>query len=175
MAHSSWGKPKIYFTVFPTLSSNCVAVTRPTPGFDEPLKITYRSNPMVIGDRLRELRETKHLSQGDIEKRTGLLRCYISRVENSHTVPNVATLEKLAASYDVPLWKIFHEGDQPARPLLPNRDLDHSEPVPPEDRKYYLKLARLLGRMSEKDRHLLFYAAQRMDILRRRRKVKNSK
>ena len=31
---------------------------------------------MIIGDRLRTLREEKRLSQGDIEKRTGLLRCY---------------------------------------------------------------------------------------------------
>jgi transcriptional regulator with XRE-family HTH domain len=42
---------------------------------------------MIIGVRLRELREQKQFSQGDIEKRTGLLRCYISRVENGHTVP----------------------------------------------------------------------------------------
>ena len=51
---------------------------------------------MVIGDRLRELRAGKKLSQGDIEKRTGLLRCYISRVENGHTVPAIETLEKIA-------------------------------------------------------------------------------
>jgi len=44
---------------------------------------------MQIGERLRELRESKKFSQVDIEKRTGLLRCYISRVENSHTVPAV--------------------------------------------------------------------------------------
>ncbi len=50
---------------------------------------------MIIGDRLREMREEKKLSQGDIEKRTGLLRCYISRVENGHTVPAIETLEKL--------------------------------------------------------------------------------
>ncbi len=36
---------------------------------------------MIIGERLRTLREQKNLSQGQIEKRTGLLRCYISRVE----------------------------------------------------------------------------------------------
>ena len=77
---------------------------------------------MLIGTRLRELRESKHLSQGDIEKRTGLLRCYVSRVENGHTVPSVETLEKIAASYDA-LWKIFHEGDQTPRPLLPSRGL----------------------------------------------------
>ena len=57
---------------------------------------------MVISDRLRELREQKNLSQGDIEKRTGLLRCYISRVENGHTVPAIETLEKLARALEVP-------------------------------------------------------------------------
>ena len=51
---------------------------------------------MHIADRLRALREEKKLSQGDIEKRTGLLRCYISRVENGHTVPAIETLEKMA-------------------------------------------------------------------------------
>jgi transcriptional regulator with XRE-family HTH domain len=51
---------------------------------------------MIIGDRLRVLREQKKFSQGEIERRTGLLRCYISRVENGHTVPAVETLEKFA-------------------------------------------------------------------------------
>jgi transcriptional regulator with XRE-family HTH domain len=58
---------------------------------------------MVIGDRLRELREAKELSQGDIEKRPGLLRCYISRVENGHTVPAIETLEKMARALEVPI------------------------------------------------------------------------
>jgi len=117
---------------------------------------------MVIGDRLRQLRESKLWSQGDIEKRTGLLRCYTSRLENGHTVPSIETLEKFAAVFDVPLWKIFYEGDQPTTPLLSSRDLGQSEIVSAKDRKFYLKLARLLGRMTEKDRHLLFYAVQKM-------------
>ena len=117
---------------------------------------------MLIGDRLRQLRESKHMSQGDIEKRTGLLRAYVSRIENGHTVPNVETLEKLAAAFDVPLWRIFHEGDQPTTPLLSSRDLGQSEIESVKDRKFYLKLARLLGRMTEKDRHLLFRAVQEM-------------
>jgi len=57
---------------------------------------------MVIGERLRDVRKGKNLSQGDIEKRTGLLRCYISRVENGHTVPSVETLERLAGAMEVP-------------------------------------------------------------------------
>jgi transcriptional regulator with XRE-family HTH domain len=68
---------------------------------------------MIIGDRLRELREEKKLSQGDVEKRTGLLRCYISRVENGHTVPAVETLEKLARAFEVPLYQLFYEGEEP--------------------------------------------------------------
>ena len=54
---------------------------------------------MIIGDRLRVLREQKRFSQGEIEKRTGLLRCYISRVENGHTVPAVETLENSLAHW----------------------------------------------------------------------------
>jgi transcriptional regulator with XRE-family HTH domain len=53
---------------------------------------------MDVGHRLRSVREEKKLSQGDIEQRTGLLRCYISRVENGHTVPAIETLEKACAS-----------------------------------------------------------------------------
>jgi transcriptional regulator with XRE-family HTH domain len=56
---------------------------------------------MVIADRLKALREKKNMSQGDVEKRTGLLRCYISRVENGHTVPAIETLEKMAQALEV--------------------------------------------------------------------------
>ena len=62
---------------------------------------------MVIGGKLKELRETKKLSQGEIKKRTGLLRCYISRVENGHTVPSVDTLEKMARALEVPMYRLF--------------------------------------------------------------------
>src|ERR1700719_1500349 len=73
---------------------------------------------MVIGDRLRELREQKQLSQGDIEKRTGLLRCYISRVENGHTAPAIETLEKMARALEIPMYQLFYDGEE--RPKLPN-------------------------------------------------------
>jgi transcriptional regulator with XRE-family HTH domain len=61
---------------------------------------------MIIGDRLRALREEKKLSQGDIEKRTGLLRCYVSRVENGLTVPAVETIEKFARALEVPIYQL---------------------------------------------------------------------
>jgi transcriptional regulator with XRE-family HTH domain len=68
---------------------------------------------MDISRRLRDLREAKHLSQGDIEHRTGLLRCYISRVENGHTIPALEMLQKLARALETPLYQLFYEGEEP--------------------------------------------------------------
>src|SRR5579859_1502235 len=65
---------------------------------------------MNIGQRLHELRTAKGFSQGDIEKRTGLLRCYISRAENGHTIPSLVTLEKLAGALEIELYQLFFEG-----------------------------------------------------------------
>src|SRR5215475_7556631 len=71
---------------------------------------------MMVNDRIRELREEKKLSQGDIERRTGLIRSYLSRVENGHTVPSLETLEKLASALEVPLYVLLYDGDQPPPP-----------------------------------------------------------
>ena len=120
---------------------------------------------MIIGDRLREMREAKKLFQGDVEKRTGLLRCYISRVENGHTVPAVETLEKLARAFEVPLYQLFYEGDQP--PELPNL-LKRKSPDKDgwgstgKDGRYLTKLRRLLGKSDENDRKLVLHMAQKM-------------
>ena len=84
---------------------------------------------MLIGDRLRVIREAKGLSQGDIEERTGLLRPYISRVENGHTVPSIETLEKLARALEVPLYQLFYEGERPPElPHLPKRKTAEERP-----------------------------------------------
>jgi transcriptional regulator with XRE-family HTH domain len=71
---------------------------------------------MDIGERLKSLREGKNLSQGDVEQRTGLLRCYVSRVENGHTVPAVETLEKFSRALEIPLYQLFYEGRDGEKP-----------------------------------------------------------
>ena len=68
---------------------------------------------MNIGETIRNFRTQKALSQGDIEKRTGLLRCYLSRVENGHTIPSLDTLAKIANAMDVPLAQFFADGQAP--------------------------------------------------------------
>jgi transcriptional regulator with XRE-family HTH domain len=120
---------------------------------------------MIIGDRLREMREAKKLSQGDIEKRTGLLRCYISRVENGHTVPAVATLEKLARALEVPLYQLFYEGEEP--PKLPNllKRKSTDDGVwgsTGKEGRYLSKLRRLLSKTEEGNRKLILHMAQKM-------------
>ena len=121
---------------------------------------------MIIGTRLKKLREERNLSQGDIEKRTGLLRCYISRVENGHTVPSLETLERLAASLELPLYQLFVEGEEP--PPLPNlskRPTTEELVLDAEQEKelrFYEKVKRLLARIDEKDRQLLLYMAQKL-------------
>jgi transcriptional regulator with XRE-family HTH domain len=120
---------------------------------------------MIIGDRLRVLREQKKFSQGEIEKRTGLLRCYISRVENGHTVPAVETLEKFARALEVPLYQLFYDGDEPPKlPILPKR---RSAGVlvwgdSGKDARTLMKLRQLLGRADEDDRRLLLFMAKKM-------------
>src|SRR6266852_1995375 len=98
---------------------------------------------MLIGNRLKELRESKQLSQGDIEKRCGLLRCYISRVENGHTVPSVEMLEKLARALEVPMYRLFHDGEVGAsiRKRTPPKHDEFGTRVAQTD--YFSKLRRL--------------------------------
>ena len=127
---------------------------------------------MIIADRLRALREAKQLSQGDIEKRTGLLRCYISRVENGHTVPAIETIEKMARALEVPMYQVFYDGDQPPElPNLPKRKTseDIAWGSTGKDARYLGKLRRLLGKTEEGNRKLILYMAQKMAGTRSRR------
>jgi transcriptional regulator with XRE-family HTH domain len=125
---------------------------------------------MIIGDRIRSLRETKELSQGDIEKRTGLLRCYISRVENGHTVPALDTIEKIARALEVPLYQLFYDGEEPpVLPKLPKRR--SSDDIvwgsSGKEARMLTRFRRLLGKVDDHDRKLLFFMAQKLARARR--------
>ena len=120
---------------------------------------------MVISDRLRAIRVEKKLSQGDIEERTGLKRCYVSRVENGHTVPSIETLEKLARALEVPMYQIFYDGEAPPEPpsipqgMSADGDGWGNSGAPA---KFLQRLRQLLGRLSEDGRKLIMHMTFQM-------------
>ena len=123
---------------------------------------------MLIGERIRQLRAEKGLSQADVEKASGLLRCYISRVEHGHTVPSLQTLEKFATALDVPVYRLFYEGEEPPptphltpRPAL--EELAEELGGGPEAR-FLLKVRKLVGRLTEPERTFLLDVAKRLAV-----------
>jgi transcriptional regulator with XRE-family HTH domain len=120
---------------------------------------------MVVGDRLRYLREQRNLSQGDIEERTGLLRCYVSRVENGHTVPAIDTLEKFARALEIPMYQLLYEGEgvpkipQPVKRKVAREVLWGGSG---KDASLVAKFRLLFSRMEEDDRRMLLHMAQKM-------------
>jgi transcriptional regulator with XRE-family HTH domain len=120
---------------------------------------------MIIGDRLRALRVEKRFSQGDIEKKTGLLRCYISRVENGHTVPAIETLEKMARALEIPMYKLFYDGEEPPKlPNLPKRKTadDLAWGSKGKDARLLAQFCRLFSRMEEDELRMVLFMAQKM-------------
>ena len=119
---------------------------------------------MLIGERIRMLRERRGLTQGDIEERTGLLRCYTSRVENGHTVPSLETIEKIARALEMPLYQVFYDGDKP--PDLEPLVTDGRRKLPfgknEGDAKYIQSLLRFVERMDSTNRKQLLQKAREM-------------
>ncbi|MBW4039722.1 MAG: helix-turn-helix transcriptional regulator [Acidobacteria bacterium] len=103
-------------------------------------------SPINIGTTIRDFRLQRGMSQGDIEKRTGLLRCYLSRVENGHTVPSLDTLQKIAASLDMPLSQFFSND-----PVKESYGISLNE----DEIRFLTQVQRYAANLNESDRKLL--------------------
>jgi transcriptional regulator with XRE-family HTH domain len=128
---------------------------------------TEGAKSMAIGARIRQLRQQKGLSQGDIERSCGLLRCYTSRVENGHTVPSLETLEKFATALGIPLYELFYPGDAPpptphVAPRKSLEELAEEESKEGMDARFLLKLKSLLEHIAESDRQVLITMARKL-------------
>jgi transcriptional regulator with XRE-family HTH domain len=108
---------------------------------------------LMIGDRLRTIRESKKLSQGDVEKRTGLIRSYTSRVENGHTVPSIETLAKYAQALEIPLYQLFYDGEE-APKRIKGLDLDGAQ-LSNSERREVESLGRKFTKLKERDKGLV--------------------
>jgi transcriptional regulator with XRE-family HTH domain len=102
---------------------------------------------MKIGTAIRTFRLQKGLSQGDIEKKTGLLRCYLSRVENGHTVPSLDTLSKIAIALDLPIAQFFAD-DSLGRQI-------NVQNISDEELRFLNQIRRYSANLNDSDRKLL--------------------
>ena len=110
---------------------------------------------MNIGETIRNYRLQKGMSQGDIEKRTGLLRCYLSRVENGHTIPSLDTLAKIATAMDVPLGQFFNEHHSNASTInLPQLTEDEV--------RFLSQIRRYSSNLNDSDRKLVLAMVKKM-------------
>ena len=121
---------------------------------------------MYLADRLRQCREAKNLSQGDIERRTGLLRCYISRVENGHTVPSLETLEKIARAYEIQLYQLFYDGDDrpPTQATRAGTDGEADWASKGKGFRLFAKIRRAASRLAKEDRELILHLARKISV-----------
>jgi transcriptional regulator with XRE-family HTH domain len=118
---------------------------------------------MEIGRKLKKLREERSLSQGDVERKTGLLRCYTSRVENGYTVPSIDTLEKYARALEVPLYRFFTDEEAvKGLALTPKNGNGHDWGERGKERNELRLFAKALSKMNPRKQKLLFAMAQRM-------------
>ena len=118
---------------------------------------------MLIGQKLREIREAKKISQVEIAEATGLVQPYISRMENGHTVPGVETLEKWASALKIPLYQILYDGEEPPKPLKLSGN-HHRELWGNSGRQLHdlKRLRQYLTKMNDQERELLMSLAGRM-------------
>ncbi len=112
---------------------------------------------MNIGETIRNFRLNKGMSQGDIEKRTGLLRCYLSRVENGHTIPSLDTLAKIASAMEVPLAQFFadaaHDNGQSGKPVPQLSD---------DEVRFLSQIRRYSASLNDSDRKLVLAMVKKM-------------
>jgi len=114
------------------------------------------SSHMNIGETIRSYRLQKGMSQGDIEKRTGLLRCYLSRVENGHTIPSLDTLAKIAGAMELPLAQFFAENAHP------NGHAGRVPQLSDEDVRFLSQVRRYSSNLNESDRKLVLAMVKKM-------------
>jgi transcriptional regulator with XRE-family HTH domain len=117
---------------------------------------------MDIGERLKQYRESKGMSQAEMEQRTKLLRCYISRVENGHTVPTIETLERFAVALDMPLYQFLYEEKQTSKSAAKSSAEIDDWASRGKGRRVFFRFQKALGKMTPRERALLLHAAEKM-------------
>lgn len=93
--------PKVAF-VIPTPSPQDL------PGDDRQLESwPNRETVENIGQRIRQLRESRGMTQSQLQARSRVSRSYLSRIESGQMTPSLGTLEKISEALSVGLSRFF--------------------------------------------------------------------
>ena len=79
------------------------------PGDDRQLfeKWPNRETVENIGQRIRQLRESRGMTQSQLQARSLVSRSYLSRIESGQMTPSLGTLEKLSEALGIGLNRFF--------------------------------------------------------------------
>lgn len=116
----------------------------------------------MIGQRIRQIRWKRGISQGVVEERTGLQRSYISRVEGGHTVPTIKTLELFARALGVTLHQVICESGAGAKFDLAAMPAEMTRGLRKPEALFLRKMKNLAGRLGQRERGLLLTMARKL-------------
>ncbi len=94
--------PKVEFLIPPPAPQEL-------PGDDRQLfeKWPNRETVENIGQRIRQLRESRGMTQSQLQARSRVSRSYLSRIESGQMTPSLGTLEKISEALGVGLNRFF--------------------------------------------------------------------
>src|ERR1700691_855770 len=70
-------------------------------------KFANRETVENIGQRIRQLRESRSMTQSQLQSRSKVSRSYLSRIESGQMTPSLGTLEKISEALGVGLNRFF--------------------------------------------------------------------
>ena len=70
------------------------------------------STPVHVGEKIREIRESRKLSVRTLAGAAGFSPSFISQVENGHASPSIGSLERIAGVLGITLAEFFSDGEQ---------------------------------------------------------------
>jgi transcriptional regulator with XRE-family HTH domain len=126
--------------------------------WQDEIRFRGKDTNVDLGTLIRTAREEKNLSQGDLEQRTGMLRCYISRMENGHTVPSIETLEKIARALDMKLYQLLYDEERSSEGFAPRSGWGSFG----KEARLLNKFRQLLPRITQGNRELLLFIATKL-------------
>ena len=93
--------PKVEFLIPPPAQE--------LPGDDRQLFENWPNRETVenIGQRIRQLRESRAMTQSQLQARSRVSRSYLSRIESGQMTPSLGTLEKISEALGVGLNRFF--------------------------------------------------------------------